>query len=122
MSFTSLKFIVFFAGAAFGWYALPKRLKKPWLLLACYVFYMLVRPAFIRLLRFPALHFTCAEKSDGSYAAVKVQNSLSTFKICIFQHLAIEFYHLLSVHLIKGKRRNFKFHAIHFLCDGRLSG
>ena len=50
MSFTSLKFIVFFAGAALGWYALPKRLKKPWLLLACYIFYTMVRPAFALLL------------------------------------------------------------------------
>ena len=50
MSFTSLIFVVFFAAAAGGFYALPQKAKKPWLLACCYAFYMFARPAFALLL------------------------------------------------------------------------
>ena len=50
MSFTSLKFVAFFAVAAGGFYALPAKGKKPWLLACCYGFYMYARPAFGLLL------------------------------------------------------------------------
>lgn len=50
MSFTTLKFIAFFVAAAAGRYVLPKRIQKPWLLLACWIFYMFAGPAFVLLL------------------------------------------------------------------------
>ena len=50
MSFTTLKFIAFFVAATAGRYVLPKRIQKPWLLLACWIFYMFAGPAFVLLL------------------------------------------------------------------------
>ena len=61
MSFTSLIFVVFFAAAAGGFYALPQKAKKPWLLACCYAFYMFARPAFALLLAGGTLAgFLCA--------------------------------------------------------------
>ncbi len=46
MSFTSIKYVLFIAIVALGWYFLPKKVKKVWLLGSCYWFYMVVQPAF----------------------------------------------------------------------------
>ena len=50
MSFTTLKFVLFFAVAAAGRYLLPQKIQKHWLLLACWIFYMFAGPAFVLLL------------------------------------------------------------------------
>ena len=41
MSFPTLRFAAFFLLLALGWHLLPGKLKKPWLLLGCMVFYAL---------------------------------------------------------------------------------
>ena len=50
MSFVTLKFILFFAVAAAGWYLLPQRLRRFWLLAAGYAFYALSSGALALLL------------------------------------------------------------------------
>ncbi len=55
MSLPSLRFILFFLITALGWWFLPKKVKKPWLLLACYGFYWLAGGAFVLLLALETL-------------------------------------------------------------------
>ena len=50
MSFTSLKFVLFFAVAAAGWYFLPQRLRRIWLLAASYGFYACAGARFLLFL------------------------------------------------------------------------
>ena len=50
MRIPSLEFVGFFLLAALGWLLLPRKVRKPWLLLACYVFYYLAGGAFAFLL------------------------------------------------------------------------
>jgi len=50
MSFVTLKFILFFAVAAAGWFLLPQRLRRIWLLAAGYVFYAMASAAFALLI------------------------------------------------------------------------
>ncbi len=65
MSFTTPDFVLFFTVAAAGWHLLPARVKKPWLLAACYLFYMTARPAFALLLAGgTAVGYLCARAMD----------------------------------------------------------
>ena len=50
MSFTSLIFVLFFAVAAAGWYLLPQRLRRVWLLAASYGFYACAGARFLLFL------------------------------------------------------------------------
>lgn len=50
MSFVTLKFVIFFAVAAAGWYLLPQRLRRFWLLAAGYVFYIMANAGFALLI------------------------------------------------------------------------
>ena len=50
MSFPTLKFAAFFLLVACGWHLLPRKLKKPWLLLGCLAFYALAGGLWLLLL------------------------------------------------------------------------
>ncbi len=72
MSFTSLKFVCFFAVAALGWYSLPQRVRKVWLLGCCYWFYMVAQPIFGLLLAAGTLvGYGCALACGGEWLGQK---------------------------------------------------
>ncbi len=50
MSFLTIEFAAFFLLTALGWHLLPKKLKKPWLLLACLAFYALAGGVWVLLM------------------------------------------------------------------------
>ncbi len=71
MTLTNLKFIPFLAAAALGWYLLPGRARRYWLLAAGYVFYALWQPAFALLLAFSTLvTYFCARGGRKCWTAV----------------------------------------------------
>ncbi len=71
MTLASLKFIPFFAAAALGWYLLPGRARRWWLLAASYGFYALWQPAFALLLAASTLVvYFCARGGRRCWTAV----------------------------------------------------
>lgn len=45
MVFNSAQFLLFLPLAALGYFAVPQKARRPWLLLACYFFYFCWNPA-----------------------------------------------------------------------------
>ena len=66
VSFVSLKFIAFFVVAAAGWYLLPQRLRRIWLLAAGYVFYAMASAAFALLIAAGTLVSYLLARAAGS--------------------------------------------------------
>ena len=52
MVFNSAQFLLFLPLAALGYFAVPQRARRPWLLLACYFFYFCWNPAHVPVLAF----------------------------------------------------------------------
>ena len=47
MVFNSAQFLLFLPLAALGYFAVPQKARRPWLLLACYFFYFCWNPAHV---------------------------------------------------------------------------
>ncbi len=68
MNFTSLNFLIFFTVTAIGWYILPEKIRKFWLLAASYFFYMSAAPAFgLLLLAGTAVSFLTAQATQRTF-------------------------------------------------------
>ena len=52
MVFNSAQFLLFLPLAALGYFAVPQKARRPWLLLACYFFYFCWNPAHVPVLAF----------------------------------------------------------------------
>ena len=51
MVFNSAQFLLFLPLAALGYFAVPQKARRVWLLLACYFFYFCWNPAHVRVRR-----------------------------------------------------------------------